>query len=53
MDRSKLGQQRRQAVFDRGWGQRRDVGARSLDLRDGAPFSAQPSAAAGTSDVDA
>jgi hypothetical protein len=53
MDRSKLSQQRSQTAVDRCWGQRRDVGARSLGLSEDAAARAQPRAAARTSDVDA
>lgn len=51
MDRSKLGQQRGQTPVDQGGRQRRDVGARSLDLGDDVPVGAQPRSAAGTPDV--
>jgi hypothetical protein len=53
MDRSKFDQQRGQTAADHGRRQRRDVGARSLDLRDDATVRAQPRAAPRTSDVDA
>jgi hypothetical protein len=53
MNRSKLGQQRSQTALDRGRWECRDVGARSLDLRDDATVRAQPRPAAGASDVDA
>ena len=53
MDRSQLGEQRRQSPFHCGGGQRRDVGARSLDFRDDTAASRQLGPAERTPDVEA